>query len=373
MGMGPSSRDRLLPTERFFGGHPPWLVLTLGLLFVVVVGILDYVSGPDVSLAPFSLMSVVLVTWNVGRRWGVITAGLATVVAQLADIRTAGTDVFSPSWNAIVWFAAYLVVVWLLSELKTLIADQREELEEQAEVSDDLRMRNEVKDVLLHAVSHDLKGPLAGVLGAMQTIRRAEQLRLSSDEIEELYKVIEQAGRKANRLIDDLLDLDRLRRGQLQPERRPTDVVTVARQVADELPTLEGHPMRIDGDQIMVDVDPAKVERIVENLLANAGKHTPAGTPIHVHVHARSNGVVLEVEDEGPGVPLGLREEIFEPFRQGEAARGGVGVGLSLVLRFAQLHGGTAFVEDAAEGGARFVVTLPGDVSQTEDVALRAV
>jgi two-component system sensor histidine kinase KdpD len=334
---------------------------------------LDWITGAEVTLAPFCLMSVLLITWNVGRRWGVVTAGFATVVAQLADIQSSGTDVFSPSWNAIVWFAAYLLVVWLLSELKVLIASQRDEIEQQAEVSDDLRMRNEIKDVLLHAVSHDLKGPLAGILGAMQTIRRAEQLHLSDQEMEELYRVIEGAGQKANRLIDDLLDLDRLRRGQMQPERRPTDVAELARHLAQELPPLDGHPVRVDGDTVMVDVDPAKVERIVENLLVNAGRHTPAGTPIHVRIHGRTNGVVLEVEDAGPGVPISEREEIFEPFRQGEGARGGVGVGLSLVRRFAQLHGGTAFVEDAADGGARFVVTLPGDVSDSDVVALRAV
>jgi signal transduction histidine kinase len=73
---------------------------------------------------------------------------------------------------------------------------------------------------------------------------------------------------------------------------------------------------------------------------------------------------VLAVEDEGPGVPPALREDLFEPFRQGAESKGGVGIGLSLVKRFAELHGGTAYVEDGCAGGARFVVILPGDVSE---------
>ena len=113
----------------------------------------------------------------------------------------------------------------------------------------------------------------------------------------------------------------------------------------------------------MVEVDPGKVERVVENLLVNAARHTPPGTAVQVDVTARPDGVVLTVEDDGPGVPDELKEALFEPFRQGEDSSGrGMGIGLSLVQRFAELHGGTARIEDAPTGGARFVVTLPGEV-----------
>jgi signal transduction histidine kinase len=121
--------------------------------------------------------------------------------------------------------------------------------------------------------------------------------------------------------------------------------------------------VRVEAEEVLVDVDPAKVERVIENLLVNAARHTPAGTPIHVRVHTRPNGVVLMVEDEGPGVPDDLKDLLFEPFWQGKDSKGrGMGIGLSLVQRFAQLHGGTAHVEDREGGGARFVVTFPGSV-----------
>jgi two-component system sensor histidine kinase KdpD len=219
-----------------------------------------------------------------------------------------------------------------------------------------------MKDTLLHAVSHDLRGPLAGVLGAMQTIRRAEKLNLTDKEMDDLFGVIEQAGAKAARLVEDLLDLDRLDRGQLEPQREPTDVEAIAEKLADELPTLAGHPVRVDGPHVLVDVDGTMTERIIENLLNNAARHTPPGTPVHVEVAASRSGVQVVVEDEGPGVPDALKPTIFEPFRQGENARGGVGIGLSLVGRFAELHGGSACIEDRDGGGARFVVELPGAV-----------
>jgi signal transduction histidine kinase len=366
---------RALPLEAFLSGRPPAYVLAVAIVFVVGVGMADHALGPAISLAPFYVLPILVATWNLGRTWGFLVAGLAAIAMQLADVRAFETDVLVPSWNALVWYAVFMVVVWLLAIIRDYVDRQRTQLASQEEVSDDLRAQNDMKNTLLRAVSHDLKGPLAGILGAMQTIRRAEQLHLTDAELNDLYGVIEQAGAKASRLVDDLLDLDRLRRGQLQPEREPTDVGALADRLAHELPSLSGHPVRIEGEMgLLVDVDSAKVERIVENLLNNAARHTPAGTPIQVVVAEEDLGVVVVVEDEGPGVPDEEKDEIFEPFRQGEGARGGVGIGLSLVKRFAELHGGTARVEDRDGGGARFVVALPGDVQHLREPApLRAV
>lgn len=376
MGIHRAARSRgsaRVPFGGFFEGSPPALVIAVAVAFVVGVALLDHLTGAGFTLAPFYLLSVLLATWNVGRLWGIVMAGFATVAAQLADLHSLDGSGLVPSWNAIVWFALLVFVVWLLSTLKNGVLRQYQQIVAEEAVADGLRQQNQIKDTLLHAVSHDLKGPLAGVLGAMQTIRRAEQLRLTDAELEDLYCVIEQAGAKAARLVDDLLDLDRLDRGQLQPERRPTDVVDIARRLTAEIASLAGHPVRVEGDEVLVDLDAAKVERIIENLLANAGRHTPPGTPIRVEVDARPNGIVLIVEDEGEGVGDDLKESVFEPFRQGENARGGVGIGLSLVRRFAELHGGTAHVEDRAEGGARFVVTLPGAVHGAQAQSLHAV
>ena len=126
--------------------------------------------------------------------------------------------------------------------------------------------------------------------------------------------------------------------------------------------------MRIEADPVLVDIDPTKVDRIIENLLLNAARHTPAGTPVHVRVKAQRKGVLLVVEDEGPGVPDPLKDVLFEPFRQGSESSGrGVGIGLSLVQSFAVLHGGSARIEDRDGGGARFVVELPGAVTAVAD------
>jgi signal transduction histidine kinase len=102
------------------------------------------------------------------------------------------------------------------------------------------------------------------------------------------------------------------------------------------------------------------VERIVENLLVNTARHTPKGTRVWVRLHAEAGGVLLVVEDDGPGVPESQRIQIFEPFRQGGGPRKGrgLGIGLSLVSRFAALHDGWADVIQREGGGSRFRVFL---------------
>jgi signal transduction histidine kinase len=359
-----AERRVLKQTEGFFDGKSRGVTLLLGAAFLAVVAVMDYLLGPRLSVALFYLMPIGLVTWNLGLRWGAFTAVLSTGAALWSDLLYPNYDLL-PWWNAVFRFAAFLSIAVLLATLRRIIEAQWEHLEREAAVTTGLRELNEVKDTLLHAVSHDLKGPLAGILGSAQTLRRAEQIGLTDEERATMLDMIEQGAKKMNRLVDDLLDLDRLDRGHIQPERTPTDVGELARKIARELPGMESHPIRVEADPILVDVDAGKVERVIENLLVNARRHTPAGTAVHIRVHGRSNGVVLVVEDEGTGIPDDLKDALFEPFRQGAGAGGrGVGIGLSLVRKFAELHGGTAHVEDGEHGGARFVITLPGDVTQ---------
>jgi signal transduction histidine kinase len=379
---GPSAhpaRRELLRAEGFFEGKSMGLVYAVPIVFTIVLVIVDFLTGPRISFALFYLMPIGLLTWNVRRSVGLAAAFVATAASLFADLLGPnGERDVVPYWNSAVRFAMFVVFALLVTILRETFDAHRERAELEHEVSSGLREMNDVKDTLLHAVSHDLKGPLAGIIGAMSTLRRSNELDLTDDEVESLYQMIEQSGRKMNRLIDDMLDLERLDRGQVTPEREPTEVGELVRRVAREAPGIDTHPVRIDGEQLLANIDPAKVERIVENLLVNAARHTPGGTPIHVSVSGRDDGIVLVVEDEGPGVPEELKATLFDPFQQGPTAAGrGVGIGLSLVRSFAELHGGSAEIEDrdGDDSGARFVVMLPCETKPLEpaSVRLRAV
>jgi signal transduction histidine kinase len=149
----------------------------------------------------------------------------------------------------------------------------------------------------------------------------------------------------------------------IEPDRTPTDLCQLARSVAEHCDALASRAFAVSGEEVTVSVDAAKVERIVDNLLVNAARYTPEGSPVEVRVVSMAGGAEIAVEDRGPGVPDEIKAMVFEAFRQGpEGGEGsmGMGIGLSLVARFAELHGGRAWVEDRKGGGASFRVYLPG-------------
>lgn len=234
-------------------------------------------------------------------------------------------------------------------------------LEVQREEAAELRALDEMKNTFLRAVSHDLRTPLAAILGLAVTLER-EDLQLDVAETKQMAGRIVVNARKLDRLVNDLLDIDRIGRGMVEPSLVETELDRLVREVVTGSDLIPGREVVIETEPVVVNVDRSKVERIVENLLANTARHTPPGTGVWVSVRPEERGVVIAVEDDGPGVPPEHRIEIFEPFHQGPGTPDhspGVGIGLALVARFAELHGGHAWVEDREGGGASFRVYLP--------------
>ena len=234
-------------------------------------------------------------------------------------------------------------------------------LDTEKEASRRLRALHEMQNSFLQAVSHDLRTPLTSILAGSLTLARDEG-GIAPSEAKELLGRMASNARKLNRLLTNLLDLDRMSRGIVEPNRSMVDMTRLIAGVLEEL-EVESHPITLTTTgPIFADVDAAHCERIVENLVTNALRYTPPGTQIWVSAADVGDGVLLTVEDAGPGVPEELREAIFEPFRQGSETvqhSPGVGVGLSLVSRFAELHRGRAWVEEREGGGASFKVHLP--------------
>ena len=235
-------------------------------------------------------------------------------------------------------------------------------LQAERETAQRLRDVDEMKNTFLQAVSHDLRTPLAAILGLAVTMER-EDLDLDAREVRDMSRRIAQNARKLDRLVNDLLDLDRLSRGIIEPSLRATDVGELVHRLVNESDVVSERAVKVEVQRVVIPADPAKIERIVENLLANAARHTPSDASVWVRVEPLEGGALITVEDDGPGVARASREQIFEPFRQGPEAPAhspGVGVGLTLVARFAELHGGRAWVEERDGGGASFKVFLSG-------------
>jgi signal transduction histidine kinase len=222
-----------------------------------------------------------------------------------------------------------------------------------------------MKTTFLHAVSHDLRSPLTSIMGSAGTLERYD---LPPDQQRALLGGIIRGADKLRRLLDDLLDLDRFDEGRLTLDFETIDVSELVRSAVASADLPEEREVTIDVEAVEVAIDGQKVERIVENLLINACRHTGPDVPIWVRVRRREGGVLLIVEDAGPGVPSTSRASIFEPFRRGPGTdqMSGSGIGLSLVSRFAELHHGRAWVQERVGGGASFRVFLPDAQDRAE-------
>ena len=241
----------------------------------------------------------------------------------------------------------------------------RTALRAEQQVAEELRRLADLKNGFLQAVSHELRTPLTAVLGFSVLLR--ERRELLADRGDELLERLEANARRLDRMLADLLDVDRLTRGIIEPHRTTTNLVALVRRTVDDLGPSRDR-VRVHGAGVVGQLDPARVERIVENLVANAIKHSDGESPVDVSCRRTPDGCEVAVADRGPGIPDDLKQAVFEPFRQGDtpASRvGGAGIGLTVVATFAALHGGTVRVEDRPGGGAVFVVTLPDEAPPT--------
>ena len=216
----------------------------------------------------------------------------------------------------------------------------------------------EVRENILSAVSHELRTPLTAILGFAITLRERWPT-LTDEGREEIIDLVASQAAKLESLLNDLLDVDRLRHGRLRVDFEQADLAELVSGVVAGRPL--GRRIEVEAHSVYASVDTAKFERIVENLIANAERHTPEDSPIEVSIGANGTGALLRVDDHGPGVPDAEKEAIFQAFTRGtEVEATGVGVGLALVAQFAALHGGRAWVEDNPGGGASFRVLFPG-------------
>jgi PAS domain S-box-containing protein len=241
------------------------------------------------------------------------------------------------------------------------VTESRRAKEELELALDELRRADEMKNTFLTAVSHDLRTPLATILGNAITLEHADELDLSHAERTEMLRALAAKARRLTELITDLLDMDRLTRGVFEPRLAPEELAGLVERIALEADLIGNHPVELDLRPVVAMVDRSMIERVVDNLLVNASKHTPADAAIRIRLRAVGDGAEIVVEDDGPGVPPDLRDALFRPFERGPSANPqspGVGLGLSLVARFAELHGGRAWVDDGPGGGAAFHVLL---------------
>jgi signal transduction histidine kinase len=237
------------------------------------------------------------------------------------------------------------------------------------------RAANRTKDEFLAMLGHELRNPVAAISNAWMVLN---QKAASMDET--ATRAVAILGRQLgtlSRLIDDLLDVGRVTTGKILLEREVIDLAEYVQHAVASLRVtgrLDRHPLSVDAGSAWMLGDPTRIEQIVVNLVTNAVKYTPPGGRIQISVAQERGEAVLQVKDEGIGIEPELIPRVFDLFVQGpqslDRAAGGLGIGLTLVRRLAELHGGKVLVESDGHGkGSLFVVRFPAVSAPVPDTA----
>jgi len=317
-------------------------VLSLGVLYIFAVLPVAVLWGLALACA-VSVASMLAFNWfflppthtfqlRDGANWAVLAVYLATavVVSALAARARRRAE---------------------LAELREREAAARAAAELEAEA---LRRSDSLKTALLHAVSHDLRSPLTAIVAAASGLSNP-QVQLDAVDHDELVATIRIEADRLNRLVGNLLDLSRLRSGAAapRPELWPIDDL-VARSIDQLGERGDRVEVTLDADVPPVQVDAVQIERVLVNLLDNALKFSPPGSPVRLHVDAHDSEVLVHVLDAGPGV--GDTEAIFEPFHSAGEGHG-AGLGLAIARGFAEANGARVWAEGDRRG--HFVLALP--------------
>jgi two-component system sensor histidine kinase KdpD len=226
-----------------------------------------------------------------------------------------------------------------------------------------IQMESErLRNSLLAALSHDLRTPLAALVGLAESLAMTTPPPTGTQL--ETTQAIAAEARRMSALVNNLLDMARIQSGEVKPRRQwlPFEEV-VGSALKSAQSALARHPVEValGRDLPLVELDAVLIERVLYNILENAGKYTPDGTPVRLTAEVAGTDLVVAISDRGPGVPKGQEEAIFEKFVRGarESATPGVGLGLAISRAIVEAHRGRIWVENSPTGGARFCFTLP--------------
>ncbi|MCU4179926.1 ATP-binding protein [Bosea sp. BH3] len=334
---------------------------TIGLVAAVtaLAGLIVWATPLD-SVSALYMLPVLIA----GVRYGTAPAIFAALLGALM------TSLFYPPlFSPLVFQPAQVIDLVTSLAVALTIGPLVDRLRVQSRILDEHRLRERtdaLRDILVESVSHELRTPVSGIMGAASVLATAPELSGRAPLLS-LATGIEQEARRLDRLIQEVLDLGRIRAGALQPRLDtldPWDIVNDALATAQE--RLREHDVRLEpADALpLVRVDPALTAQALVNVLENAAKYTPSGGPIHISTETGEDGVIIAVRDEGAGLDSGEAGLIFERFHRGERhadVAGGSGLGLTIARVFVEASGGRIVALSAGPGRGttmRFILPI---------------
>ena len=290
-----------------------------------------------------------------------VTAGSGDAVRRFRGYEAGAVDFIQKPIEADVLRSKANVFLDLYLQRQQIVA-QRDELET---LTTALQAADQQKNRFLAVLAHELRNPLAVLAAGINILER----KTDPDVIDTIRKSMRQHLGYMTRLVDDLLDINRIEHGKISLRREGvllSDILPSALEVAAPAIEVGNHALAVELPQqaILLDVDPARFIQIVGNVVSNAARYTPKGGRIDVSVSRIANNASIVVSDNGVGIPTDQQSRIFEMFEQSDAGMGvvgdGLGIGLALVKQLVELHCGTIQLVSSVPGeGSTFEIQLP--------------
>ncbi len=332
------------------------------------IGAVDYVSIPLVPDILRSKVAVLVELYQKRRELRELNRTLAQANEQLA---LANSHLQAEKTRELE--ALNLVLQKANTELAQANQTLQKEVAERARAESALKEADRHKDEFLAMLAHELRNPLAPILNAVQLMARKP---LDDPQLMHSREVIQRQVGHLTRLVDDLLDVSRITRGKINLARETVELASlVARAIETVHPFIEerGHDLHIELPPTPVHIhgDPLRLTQALGNVLGNAAKYTERGGQIRVHAREVDGLVQIRIRDSGIGIPAPLLPMIFDMFTQLNHTPGrpqtGLGIGLALVRKLLEMHGGTITAASDGEGlGSEFTITLPTTVASSE-------
>lgn len=356
------------------GARLPWRAYAWAVSMVVIVTLLNHLlfgRVGEANLIITYLLGILPVALR-GDRGAAVGAAVASVAAfDLFFVLPYHTLAVSDA-QYLYTFAVMGIVGGVISTLTARLAAEISETRRREKHSRELyelsqslfeaRSQAEaerLRNTLLSSVSHDLRTPLTGIVGAASSLVDGAEA-LPPDARRELAAGIVEEGERLNRLVTNMLNATRLDAGGIRLQREWTSLEDLlAPAIARLSGALASHALTIElpGELPLLHVDAVMMEQAFGNLLENAAKHTPPGTALALRASQQGDRLLVSLTDEGPGLPPGAEQRVFEKFWG--AGERGAGLGLSIVKGVVEAHGGSVTATTRPEGGARFDVELP--------------
>jgi signal transduction histidine kinase len=305
--------------------------------------------------APPFLLMIMLVAWLAGFGPAIASVVISAVALDYWFIPPLGAVISTvhEAASVVSFITVGAAVAWLTATRRQVEDDRQALLVRERAARASAEAANRAKDEFVAMLGHEFRNPLSAIVNAVQIL---ERVGAQDDTTRHAHEVIARQAKNITRMVEDLLEINRIATGKIRLDLQRLELADMVRHC---LATLAGrtaaHRVLFDAADVWVDADPVRLEQIVVNLLDNAVKYTPAGGTIHARVSREGAHAVLRVRDTGVGIAPEVLPRIFDLFVQGEPGashgRRGLGIGLAVVQRLADLHGGT--IEAASDGPGR--------------------